>query len=72
MDALVVTALVYVVAVGLVSRNQVIAISSFFFATICAVMYGVEKSGPPINHPDAFFHHYDLFIGGAIICTYSA
>jgi hypothetical protein len=43
-DTLSVTGLVYAVAVGMVSRNQAVAISSFFFATICAAIYGAEKA----------------------------
>ena len=37
------TGIVYTTAVGLASRNQAIAISSFFFSTTCAVIYAAQK-----------------------------
>jgi hypothetical protein len=55
LESLTVTAVVYAPAIGLVSRHQAIAISSFFFSIVCAAVYivGVDQIRDIV--PDAPF-----------------
>ena len=69
---LTITAVVYAAAVGLMSRNQAVAFSSFGFAALCAVIYGADEMGIQGTRPDTFFALYDSTITFATIYFYSA
>jgi hypothetical protein len=41
-DTMALTGLVYAAAVGMGSRSQLVAFTSYMFATVCAIIYGAE------------------------------
>jgi hypothetical protein len=55
-ETLTITAVVYVAAIGLVSRHQAVAISSLLASTLCAVIYGGYESGLGKDGPEALSH----------------
>lgn len=63
-----ITAVVYIAAVGLISRHQAIMISALFLAAVIAIIYGAQlvipsgKSAPMISHIPA--------ISGALIALF--
>ena len=58
------TGIVYAAAVGLVSRHQAIAISSFVFSAVCALIYAAEILDAG-RHPQALFiqHGTEISVG---------
>ncbi|MGY3610869.1 MULTISPECIES: hypothetical protein [unclassified Bradyrhizobium] len=68
-ETLTLTAVVYAAAIGLVSRNQAILISSLFCSTVCAVIYGAAESG---LQSSVFFIKHGPTITAGTIYFYSA
>jgi hypothetical protein len=56
LETLALTGIVYTAAVGFSSRYQAVAISSFFFSTICAIIYGAEKYKTQMHDSMAFIN----------------
>ena len=70
-ETLALTGIVYAAAVGMASRNSAIAIASFFFSTVCAVIYGAEKYGSS-DHESMIFIKYGSMISSCIIYMFGA
>jgi len=71
LETLAVTSTVYAAAVGMASRNQAIAFSSFFFSLICIVIYSAETYKTPAQEGMPFIK-YGALISGGIMLIYFA
>jgi hypothetical protein len=67
---LAVTGVVYAAAVGMGSRSQFIAFSGFFWATICAIIYGAETYGRD-SHPAMPFVLYGPALCGWVLAIFA-
>jgi hypothetical protein len=70
-ETLSVTAVVYTAAIGLVSRNQAILVSSLFCSLMCALIYAVDGLGVRDSRPTIFFVIYGPIITSGAIYFYS-
>jgi hypothetical protein len=70
-ETLTITAVVYVAAVGLISRYQAITFSSLFFSTMCAIIYGGYESELSHSNPNLNFVTYGPTITFGTIFFYS-
>jgi hypothetical protein len=64
------TGMVYAVAVGMVSRNQAVAIPSFVGSVLCALIYSAEKIVAP-GHDGVPLIQYGSHISIAVIYLFS-
>jgi hypothetical protein len=67
----IITAVVYSAAIGLVSRNQAVVFSGLALSTFCAIVYGAEEMGMSAVHPYSLFSRCGLFIAQMAIYTFS-
>ncbi|WP_298873620.1 hypothetical protein [uncultured Bradyrhizobium sp.] len=69
-ETIAVTAVVYVTAIGLVSRHQAILISGFLVTVICAVIYAGVEAGllkTPEDHANLTKYGVQITVGAIVI-----
>ncbi|MET3995888.1 hypothetical protein ABID65_007560 [Bradyrhizobium sp. S3.9.2] len=71
LDSVAITAVVYVTAIGLVSRHQAILISCFLVSLVCAVIYAGYALELDKNEHHTNFKRYGLIITVGAIGAFS-